>query len=40
MRGEERNFEEFFFTKFYLVSFLTLLVLYLCKAVDFWWMVA
>jgi len=36
MRVEEKNFEEFFFfTKFYLVSFLTVLVLYLCKRGGF-----
>jgi len=35
MRGEEKNFEEFFFAKFYLVSFLTALVLYLCKRGGF-----
>jgi len=35
MRGETKKFEGFFFTKFYLVSVLTALVLYLCKGGGF-----
>lgn len=35
MGGEEKNSEEFFFTKFYLVSFLTALFLYFCKRGGF-----
>lgn len=35
MRGEEQNVEEGFFRKFYLVRFLTGLVLYFCKRGGF-----
>jgi hypothetical protein len=35
MRGQEKNVEEVFYTKFYLVYFLTALVLYFCKKGGF-----